>query len=261
MHFDLDNRNLYDEFKPLIVDGPGWGFVKKFDKQKDGRGAVLALKTQAEGTSAKITRKQAVYASIGSSSYQGPRKGFTFSNYVTLHQSAHNELLDLGEPVAESKKVTDFLKGIRDPNLVTAKSIILGDPSKLDDFEECQQYISTIVSSLANQAKAERNVSSVQTGGGGGVGSLVNTIKGGTYTAEQFRSLTPEEKKRVQRLREEAKNKKKDKRKERKKRKAAKLKAEKEGSSGEEEETPEASSNAGSQFGSNGNRKKAKQKE
>jgi hypothetical protein len=27
-HFDLDNRTLYDEFKGLIVNGSGWGFVK-----------------------------------------------------------------------------------------------------------------------------------------------------------------------------------------------------------------------------------------
>ena len=94
-HFDLDNRTLYDEFKSLVVDGPGWSFIKKFDKTKDGRSAVLALKSQAEGTSAKLTRKQAAYASIASSAYLGPRKGFTFATYVTLHQSAHNELLDL----------------------------------------------------------------------------------------------------------------------------------------------------------------------
>ncbi len=49
-HFDLDNRTLYDEFKPLVVDGPGWSFIKRFDKAKDERAAVLALKTQAEGT-------------------------------------------------------------------------------------------------------------------------------------------------------------------------------------------------------------------
>ena len=56
-HFDLDNRTLYDEFKPLVVDGPGWSFIKKYDKSKDGRGVVLlALKSQAEGTSAKLTR-------------------------------------------------------------------------------------------------------------------------------------------------------------------------------------------------------------
>ena len=49
-HFELDNRTLYDELKPLVVDGPGWSFIKKFDKKKQGRKAVLALRMQAEGT-------------------------------------------------------------------------------------------------------------------------------------------------------------------------------------------------------------------
>ena len=69
MHFDPENRTLYNEFKPLVVDGPGWSFIKKFDRSKDGRSAVLALKSEAEGTSAKLTRKQAAYASITSSAY------------------------------------------------------------------------------------------------------------------------------------------------------------------------------------------------
>ena len=161
--------------------------------------------------------------------------------------------------MAKSKKVSDFLTGIRDPALVTAKSVVLGNATKLDDFEECQQYFSTIVSNLSNQAKAERHVAFVGTAGGGGGGSLVDQIKGGTYTDEQFRSLTPEEKKRVQKLRNEEKNKRKgnkDKRKERRRRKAARLKSEHEDASGEDDTTPEATSNAGSQFGSNGNRNK-----
>lgn len=40
-HFDLNNRTLYDKFKSLVVDGPEWIFIKKFDKSKDGHGAVL----------------------------------------------------------------------------------------------------------------------------------------------------------------------------------------------------------------------------
>jgi hypothetical protein len=253
-HFELDNRTLYDELKPLVVDGPGWSFIKKFDKKKQGRKALLALKMQAEGTSAKISRKAAAYASIASSSYNGPRKGFSFSSYVTLHQAAHNELLDLDEPVSETKKVTDFLKGIRDPTLNTGKSIVLGDPAKLENFEMCQQYLSTIVTNLGNQAKAERHIAAVHTGGGGG-GSLVDKIKGGSYTDEQFRSLSPEEKKRVLKLREEMKKKKSEKRKAQKKRRAARLKSER---TEEADEPPEETTgaNAGAQFGSHGNRKK-----
>jgi hypothetical protein len=260
-HFVLDNRTLYDEFKPLVVDGPGWSFIKKFDKSKDGRGAVLTLKAQAEGTSAKLTRKQAAYASIASSAYLGPRKGFTFASYVTLHQSAHNELMDLDEPVSESKKVTDFLKGIRDPNLNTGKSIVLGDPAKLGDFEECQQYLSTVVQNMSAQMKSERQVSStVSDGGGRGGSNLVDRIKGGAYSDDQFRALSAEDKRRVQKYRDEAKRKKKAKNKDRKdKRKLAKLKADKDSPSdddGDKEEAPAASSSAGAQFGANGNKAK-----
>jgi hypothetical protein len=85
----------------------------------------------------------------------------TFANYVTLHQVAHNELLDLDEPVSELKKVTDFLKGIHDLNLNMGKSVVLGDPAKLGDFEECQQHLSTIVQNMAAQAKAEHHIESV----------------------------------------------------------------------------------------------------
>ena len=258
-HFELDNRTLYDEFKPLVVDGPGWSFIKKFDRTKNGRGAVLALKSQAEGTSAKLTRKQTAYASLASSTYLGPRKGFTFANYVTLHQTAHNELLDLDEPVSESKKVTDFLKGIRDSALNTGKSIVLGDPAKLGNFEECQQYLSTIVQNMAAQSKSERHISSVSMDGGNKGGpSLVDKIKGGTYTDEQFRSLSEQDKKKVQKFREEAKKKKRDKHKSRKeKRKLAKAKSERdEGSEDDKATEPTSTStpsaSAGAQFGSNG---------
>lgn len=258
-HFDMDNRTLYDEFKPLVVDGPGWSFIKRFDKTKDGRKAVLALKSQAEGTSAKLTRKQSAYASIASSAYLGPRKGFTFSSYVTLHQSAHNELLDLEEPVSESKKVTDFLKGIRDPTLNTGKSIVLGDPLKLANFEECQQYLSTVVQNMSAQTKAERHVSSAVSDGGRG-SSLVDRVKGGAYSDEQYRALSTEDKRRIQKYREEGKKKKKLKTKERReKRKLAKLKAAKENNVSDDEEEVAGSADAnsaGAQFGANGNKSK-----
>ena len=88
---------------------------------------------------------------------------------------------------------------------------------------------------------------------------MVDRIKGGTYTDEQFRSLNPEEKKHVQRLRNEENKKKKgnkDKRKECRRRKAARLKSEREDASGEDNTTVAPTSNAGAQFGSNGNRNK-----
>ncbi len=80
---------------------------------------------------------------------------------------------------------------------------MLGDPTKLGDFEECQQCLSTVVQNMLAQTKAERHVSSAATDGGS-KSSLVGKIKGGAYSDEQFRSLSPEDKRRVQKLRNEA---------------------------------------------------------
>jgi hypothetical protein len=122
-HFDLDNRTLYDELKALVVDVPGWAFVGKFDKAKDRHKAVLALKAQAEGLSSTLTRKTKAYASISSALYHGPRRRFTFTDCVSVHQEAHNELYDCKVAVEDSKKVDDFLNGIQDPGLVVQKTV------------------------------------------------------------------------------------------------------------------------------------------
>lgn len=135
-HFELDNCTLYNEFKPLIVDGPGWSFVTVHQRSSHAS-SQLTLRLQVQ----PIKEDRA--------------KGFSFANYVTLCQTAHIELMDLDEPaVSESKKVTDFLEGICDDSkLTTGKSIVLGDPANLGNLEECQQYLSFIVQDMAAQRK------------------------------------------------------------------------------------------------------------
>ena len=137
-------------------------------RKTDVAQSLLVLKAQAEGQSAKLMRKAKAYASMTSAAYRGQRRGYTFDNYVSVHQEAHNELFDLEVEVPESKKVTDFLKGIQDPQLQVGKQIVLGDPKKMGNFEECQQYLGTLIQNTGIQAKMERNVSSVRSNGGGG---------------------------------------------------------------------------------------------
>jgi hypothetical protein len=39
--FVINNKTLYDELKPLVINGLGWNFIKQHDKMKDGHKAVL----------------------------------------------------------------------------------------------------------------------------------------------------------------------------------------------------------------------------
>jgi hypothetical protein len=92
--------------------------------------------------------------------FKGSTHHYSFQNYVTLHQKAHNELKGLGEPVSETKKVSEFLKYISDPTLQIMQ-IVMGDPAKLDNFELCQQYFSTLQTNTEQQRRNKRNISGV----------------------------------------------------------------------------------------------------
>ena len=121
----------------------------------------MALRTQCEGTASKITRKNKAYVSISNATYSGSRRQYN------THQTAHNNILDCNptEAIPESKKVSDFLKGITDPKLESAVPVVLGDPKMLNDFQMCQQYLSTTVEDRATLEKSkDRNISGVKSG-------------------------------------------------------------------------------------------------
>ena len=194
-HFTIDNTTLYEELKPLVINGAGWSFIKQFDRTKNGRGAFLALKNQAEGQSAKLTRKTEAYATLKAASYRGRNGPNTFQRYVEIFQEAFNELADLEEPVPESKKVSDFLAGISDPILKTGKDVVLGDPVKLADFTECQQYLSTLAVNTNNQSKLnkDRNASAFERHDDGG-DSKKPCLDGRKIPWEQFKKLSQADK-------------------------------------------------------------------
>jgi hypothetical protein len=51
----------------------------------------------SQGPAAKQVRIVKAYVSIYTTVYRGQRHSFKFSDYVMLHQEAHNELFDLNE--------------------------------------------------------------------------------------------------------------------------------------------------------------------
>lgn len=203
--YEHDNQQLYDSLKAMNREGPGWPFLQQFNRRREGRGAYLALKAQAEGQSAVESRKLKAYTAIETARYTG-KSNFSFDNYIARHQRAHNELLALDEPVAEGKKVKDFLRGISDPALQISKKVVVGDPAKLGNFELCQQYLKTVtemektsiqtdpkrhiakVRQTAKQKKASAAKARTETSG------AQSPPHYGHYTAEAYRELTDAQK-------------------------------------------------------------------
>jgi hypothetical protein len=131
--YRIDNEIVFDLLKLLVINGEGCAYILKFNITRDGRKVWDALELQAEGPVAITTRKAEAYTSIEKASFSGMSRKFTFDMYVSAHLLGHNELSLLGEPVSESKKVTDFLAGITVPSLSTAKENVIGCVAKLEN--------------------------------------------------------------------------------------------------------------------------------
>ena len=148
VHYAADNKRVFNEFKALIADGPGWPFIKQFNRKTDGRSAILALKLQAEGNSYTMARRDAALAVFRKTRYTGPRRNFTIDDYVQKYQSAYNELTELGEEPSQPQLVTDFLAGIADPSLQVCKTLIISDPRYREDWPLTQQFVKTMVQTM-----------------------------------------------------------------------------------------------------------------
>ena len=209
------NKEVFAALKEGVLDGPGWTFIKKFERKLDGRGAFMSLKAQATGQSAVASRKAKAYASIAGSVYHGNSTKFTMDDYILAHQTAHNTLLELDEPVPETKKVTDFMNGIQAAFLDTGKMVVNGDSIKLTNFETCQQYFKTIAINHAVRSKTApaRKAASVKhsapkkgkkgTNGGKKPPKESSGLKihSGKYTPAEYGKLTPSERTQVRELR------------------------------------------------------------
>ena len=209
--YALDNQRVFTLMKPFLVGGPGLTFIKPHQKKKDGREAYLALTRQATGTAAVTIRKKEAYAAIADAKFT-VRGRFSYQQYVHRHQKAHNTLAELDEPVAETKKVTDFLKGISDPSLAAGKTVVNGDAAKLSDFEACQQYFGTLIAASRTDKTNDENrkiagVGTTKTSGKKNGRYKQNKKKTRHYSLDEWRKLSDEEKAEILRARKEQKDK------------------------------------------------------
>ena len=110
---------------------------------------VGAGKPDGRLLSGRVPKKRGV-CDLRKLRYTGQAK-FPLEEFVRHHKEAHVILMDEGEPIPETKKVTDLLTGVQDPRLATAITHIDGDRAKLESFEESQQYLKTVITNSTIQ--------------------------------------------------------------------------------------------------------------
>jgi hypothetical protein len=219
IEYEDDNGRVFDFLKSWTLSGPAWTWMRAFNNTRDGRNAWLALTAHFKGDAQRDRVKDNAYASIANAKYHGERKRFSFETYVTIHQEAYSDLVQYGEQVSEEKRVRDLLQGIKDnsPAANAAKGTILATPNLRNNFSNAVTHLATTLQ-LSLSLQETRNISTTQTGGpgrngrgrgrDGGRGRGHGRGRGrgrgggrniylGSYSPEQWRKLSAEDKKRV----------------------------------------------------------------
>lgn len=228
--FNVDNATVYDLLKSLAGSGPLQPFIRPFEIVRNGRGAWQTLRRYYEGDSMRARLKTSAYSSIQKANYQGPRRNFEFSSYVTIHQKAHENLARYGEPVPELKKVRDFLDGISDPRCSAIKLAVQASPLYMNNFNEMVNYVSGAIDLLkSGNTPSTRQISEISTqeqqniggvrsnsrgggrgggsrGGRGGRGRGRNNNLARSYSPQEWQALSHEERARVFQARERNNN-------------------------------------------------------
>jgi hypothetical protein len=153
-----------------------WVHAKIAGNKKNGRQAYWGIYRSTFGRHAMDLRDKTCRANIMKLSYTGPKRGFTFNDYVGRHKEQHAikaSLVPHGyNDFAESEKVSYLTDGIKTTALDVAVNAVLGDDSKRNDFEAAANHLADFVRfTLERERSNNRNISKVGTEGGRGRGN------------------------------------------------------------------------------------------
>ena len=203
-HYEADNEQVWQEIKIVTQGGPGWDYIKKYEKRMDGRAAVMELKRQANSTHGSVIRSNDAYDSIAGLSFNGPKKLWTFEQYVNGHIKAHNELLECGIHPEERWKIKAFLDNITDDQLGIAKANIAGSPDVYDTFDKVQRYVSLIATSNTKRKRDIhdiRKVASVTKASKGNQKKFSGKLEAKSYPPAVWRTMSQDQRDKVSSMR------------------------------------------------------------
>ncbi|EEC42677.1 predicted protein [Phaeodactylum tricornutum CCAP 1055/1] len=118
-NFEIDNQRVFDEFKEAITTtGPGWSFIKTYNRSKDGRAAILKLKEQAEGTLNESVCRDDAIKILSTTTYNGPSRNWNIDMLLQKFQYVISELVEIdGVALPDGQLVTYLVQALKDPSL------------------------------------------------------------------------------------------------------------------------------------------------
>jgi len=157
-----DSHRLWGLIEHVTNGQPAtWDLVRQFQDNKDGIGAWRRLVQEAEGSTARLSKKKHAYKIINTTTFTGKSSRFNFSSFVAKLEGAFAILAEEGEAVPESLKVQHLLDHCKDPLLAAAKDHIYGDGPLQENFNAASQYLGTVLRNKQGDGAGSSNMRSV----------------------------------------------------------------------------------------------------
>ncbi len=202
--YKTDNATVYRILQDSLAGTQHISSIKPFQSRRDGRGAYEALMLHNLGNSKweKVIEVAETY--VNNRSWDGKNARFSIKSHISKHREAHNDFIRASQHTDyvvpnETTRVQRLLRSIqcKDGTILSAKTTILADPLKKNDFELAADFLLLVAPASISKSR-DYNISMLkrklekyegkQGGGGQGGGNKVRY-----YSKSEWWKLSQEE--------------------------------------------------------------------
>ncbi len=202
--YRTDNATVYRILQDSLAGTQHISSIKPFQGRRDGRGAYQALMLHNLGNSKweKVVEVAETY--VNNRTWDGKNSRFSIKSHIAKHREAHNDFIRASQHINyalpnDTTRVQRLLRSIqcKDGTILSAKTTILADPVKKNDFEQASDFLLLVAPASIGRSR-EHNISALKRkldklegkhGGGGKQGSS----KVRYYSKREWWKLSQEE--------------------------------------------------------------------
>ena len=161
---------VWDAVTHVCHEGPAWGWVQAYARQRDGRSTYLALKAHYMGSTFRARLKSKADQMPETTYCDGTKRHFSFGKYSKTLQRAFIDLQSTEEEVSEERKVCVLFNGISDPRLEAAESQVIASDHLQSTFEVATNFLNWALDSKISYSTVNHKsrISTATTGRGRG---------------------------------------------------------------------------------------------
>jgi len=167
-HWDANNQAVWNVVRAFTHGGPGWNWVSKHARKRDGRAAHVDLKKHCPGSSFVAKTVSDATTNLRTVFCTGKSRNFDFETFCGKLNKAFTDPADSGQERTDKMKVRTLLEATHAALLEQAKLKVLGNEASMNSCTDTIVHLKGAHNAFSNHVRGSRNTSFASRGGRGG---------------------------------------------------------------------------------------------